>query len=112
MIYLFILGIAALGTALYLLIMYSSIPGAVDERFGKLEAMPENLDRWIVEDCDETRQAASSGLKRETRTLYSPAKGLFGRDKFVRQVRYRDLHTNEILRVDPEEQVLRKRHKA
>ncbi len=113
MIYIFVLTIAAIGTAFYLLVMYSSIPGAVEERFGELEALPDNLDKWLQEEGTEAADAAASeGLTREVRVLFVPKKGLFGQDKFVRQARYRDIKTNKILRVDPEEVVPRKRRRA
>lgn len=111
MIYLFILGIAALGTAFYLLIMYGSIPGAVSERFGELE-VPDQLDRWVTEEGTEAAMAAQAeGLRREVRVLLAPKRGLFGSDKLVHQSRYRDLETNEIARVDPDRVVPRRRRK-
>jgi hypothetical protein len=110
MIYLFILGVAALGTALYLLIMYSSIPGAVDERLGALEALPDHLDEWIADQgSPEGQRAAAEGLVRESRVIHIPAQGIFGRERFATQVRYRSVETQRVVRVEPETRVARKR---
>lgn len=108
MIFVFLVLAAGVGTGLYLLVIYSSIPGAVDERLGKLEPLPENLGQWMVDpDPGSTPEA---GLQRELRWLHEHG-GLFRKETLVRQVRYRDLQSGEIVRIDPEERLRRKRRK-
>jgi hypothetical protein len=113
LIYVFVLSAASLGTALYLLLMYSSIPGAVDERLGSIEPLPEDLDRWL---SDETsvhgRAAQERGLRREVRTLLVPAQGLFGREHFLKQARLRSPDTGEIIEVEAEVNTPRRRRRG
>ncbi len=112
MIVIFLVIAAGVGTTLYLLIMYSSIPGAIDERLGELEPLPDELGKWVTDqDSTEGKEAFDDGLSREVRLLHQPSKGLFGKEKLVRQVRYRNRQTGEIERVDPEVAELRKRAK-
>lgn len=111
MIFVLLIVAAAVGTGLYLLVMYSSIPGAVDERLGTLEPLPDNLGRWVVEDEPDETEAAE-GLVREVRILHHPPKGLLGRERLVKQVRYRNAQTGEIERVEPELVLPRKRTKV
>lgn len=113
MIYVFVLAIAAMGTALYLLIMYSSIPGAVDERLGTLEPLPENLDRWLEDDGSvQGRAARERGLRREVRTLLVPARGIFGRQSLLQQARLRNVVSGEIVEVEPEVSTPRRRRRG
>jgi hypothetical protein len=81
----------------------SHIPGAADERLGALEKLPDNLGSWVAD-----AELSSDGLVRESRHL-EPERGLFGRPKLLLQVRYRDPNTREILRIEPEVVVIRKR---
>lgn len=110
MIFVFLVLAAALGTGLYLLVMYSSIPGAVDERLGTLEPLPENLGRWVVEPSSDAEPASGERLQREVRWLHEPGR-LFRKETLIRQVRYRDLDTGEITRVDSAERLPRRRRK-
>lgn len=113
MIYIVVLTAAAIGSALYVLVMYSSIPGAVEERLGSLEALPEHVNEWVEDVASEAASVAQKeGLKREERVLHVPANGLFNREKLVRQARYRDAATNKIVRIEPEEQMVRKRRRS
>lgn len=110
MIIVFLLLAAAVGTGVYLLVMYSSIPGAVDERLGTLEPLPENLGQWVVDPSADAEPASGEHLQREVRWLHDPGR-LFHKETLIRQVRYRDLASGEITRVDPEERLPRKRRK-
>lgn len=113
MIYVFILAVAGVGFAVYLLVMYGSIPGAIEERLGTLEALPEDLNRWAQDlSSSEGRQALDVGQIREVRHRLESARGLFSRGKLIRQVRYRDGLTREIVRVEPEQRFCRKRTKS
>lgn len=112
MIFILLIVAAALGTGLYLLVMYSSIPGAIDERLGALEPLPDNLGRWVTDtDSPEGRDAQAKGLTREVRTLHHPPSGLLGKERLVTQVRYRNAHSGEIERVEPERSAARRRRK-
>jgi hypothetical protein len=112
MIFVFVLLVAAFGTGLYLAIMYSSIPGAVDERLGTLEALPDSLGQWVVDTVsDAGKQAAIAGKVREVRTLHQGG-GLFSREHFVVQVRLRNAETGEVESVESEQHVPRRRLKT
>lgn len=113
MIFIFLVIAAGLGTAIYLMVMYSSIPGAVDERLGELEPLPQTLGQWITDtDSDDAKRAKDSGLERQVRILHSPAKGLFTKEQLITQVRYKNAQTGEIDRVDPEVRAPRRRKKS
>jgi hypothetical protein len=107
----FLLMIAFIGAAFYVLVIYREVPGAVDQRLGVLEALPEDINRWKVDDdSEEGKAAAQKGQKREERLFHDPNGGGFlGGGKLVRQVRYRNRATNEVVRVDPDQLVTRKR---
>lgn len=107
----FLLMIAFIGALFYLLVIYREVPGAMEQRLGVLEALPEDINRWKVdEESDEGKAAAQKGQKREVRIFHDPNGGGFlGGGKLIRQVRYRNRATNEVMRVDPDEPVARKR---
>ncbi len=101
----FLVVIAIIGGLVYVLVIYREVPGAVEQRFGVLEALPEDIGQWKVdEDTEEGKAAVSQGLKRETRLFHDVRA-----NKLLRQTRYRNRATNEVLRVDPDETVKRKR---
>ncbi|HSC87541.1 MAG TPA: hypothetical protein VLC09_09740 [Polyangiaceae bacterium] len=106
MFYVFLLIVAAVGAAVYLTVFMSQVPGAKEERFGKLEPLPEHLGSWVR---DERPDAA--GRVRETRHLLEEKHGL-GSSQLVLQVRYRDPATDEIVHVEPEQFVQRRRIRA
>ena len=87
-------------------IFFSSQGSSLQEfLFGRYEAPPEHLNTWRDTGVEEP-----SGLLRQERLLF-PA----GRSEsrfLLRQVRYRDPHSNEIVRVAPEERVARRRVSA
>ena len=99
----FMFVIAAVGTAVYLLLFMSQVPGAQEERFGKLEPLPPRLGEWQRSDVPE-----ADGTIAELRFLFHESTGL-GAGKLVRQMRFRDPITDEIVRVGAEETVKRKR---
>lgn len=111
-IFLFVLGVAAVFSVLYLSIMYSSIPGAVDERLGKLEEVPTDLGQWVEDKTSEAgRRASQGGKRREVRTLLQ-AGGFLRREHFVVQGRLKNPETGEVESVEPEQRVPRRRHKG
>ena len=113
LLYLFLLLVAAVGAAIYWLAYFQNVPGAAEERFGKLEPLPPDLGKWrFDDDSDAGREAEAHGLRREVRYLYHPGSGLFRGGRLVRQVRYRSITTNKIERIDPEETIKRRRVKV
>jgi hypothetical protein len=108
--YVFLLGVAAAGSIIYLFIA-GLFPGLKEERFGVLEALPPNLGQWQLDaDSEAGRAAAAEGKKREVRLLYEEG-GLFSAGKLLRQARLRDAKTNEIVAVLPDEVLKRRRVK-
>ncbi len=99
--------VAALGVALYLLVIFRAVPGAVEERIGTLD-VPADVGVWKLDDeSPEGRGALAEGLRREVR-FWLDDSGIV-RMKLFRQTRYRSLATNEIVRVDPDERVALRR---
>lgn len=110
MIVVFVIIVAALGVGIYLTVVLRAVPGAVDERLGRLEALPPDLGQWVKDDASAEGQAASAeGLVRETRTLLESRGGLFGGEQLVQQVRYREGEGGKIVRVEPERRTARRR---
>jgi hypothetical protein len=100
--YLFLLGVAAAGGAIYLLLIaFGLFPGLKEERFGVLEPLPPNLGQW---QSDGERD----GQKREVRFLFEEG-GLFSAGRLLRQTRLRDAATNQISSVLPDEVIKRQR---
>lgn len=95
--------VAAVGAGAYVALFMTHVPGAMEERFGKLEPLPEDLGKWVREETP-----TEEGLIAERRHLYRESTGLGG-DKLLLQVRYRDPTSNEIVRVEPERVIKRKR---
>ena len=108
MLYLFLLILGLLGGAVYLVVFFKEVPGALEERLGRWEELPSELGVWRIEAGD----AESSALQRETRLLLRNAGGLFSSDKLIRQVRYRDRQTGKITHVERDEILKRKRVKG
>lgn len=108
--YLFLLGVAAVGGAIYLLLIaFGLFPGLKEERIGVLEPLPTNLGQWSLDtESDQGRDAAAAGHKREVRFLFQEG-GLLGGGKLLRQTRVRDAATNEILQIFPDEVIKRQR---
>ncbi len=112
MIYLFIVLIGALGFLAYLGIMFNAVPGTLDERFGTLEKLPDNLGTWTYDtESEEGAALAAAGKRLEIRHLLESS-GLLARKQYlIKQVRVRDLATNEIIEVRPEQRMVRRRRK-
>lgn len=72
---------------------------------GRLEPLPDDLNQW-----KDAGIATPSGLLRQERLLLSPGR-IWGA-RLLRQVRYKDPTTGEIVHVDPDEPVRRKRVSA
>ena len=108
MFYLFLLGVAAAGSLVYLFAA-GLFPGLKEERFGVLEPLPEKLGQWQDDiESEAGRAAAAAGQKREVRLLFEEG-GLFSSGRLLRQARLRDASTNKILSVLPDEVVKRRR---
>lgn len=107
MFYVFLLVAAALGTAIYLLFIFQSVPGAAEERLGTLEPLPEDLGKWRPDtNSEEALSATKEGLSREVRHFFEEDK-----QRLLFQARYRDARTHEIVRTDPDRVVKRRRHR-
>lgn len=104
--YLFLLGVGAVGAGAYLFLFMSHVPGAKDERLGVLEPLPPQMGEWV-----EQEARSSDGFVVERRYLNPESTGFSG-PKILLQVRYRDAETREIVRVDPEQVIKRKRVRA
>jgi hypothetical protein len=101
----FLIAIAFIGGLFYILVVHREVPGAMEQRFGVLEALPDDLGKWKVDvESEEGKAAAARGLKRESRLFHDVQA-----NKLLKQVRYRNQATNEIASVDPDEVVKRKR---
>jgi hypothetical protein len=112
MLYLLLALIGMAAVLVYVLVIFREVPGAVSERFGELESLPENLGQWMRDEhSGESRAAAERGLEREIRTWREPGGGWFGRDRLVLQVRYRNAATGQIDSVEPDVPLARRRVK-
>jgi hypothetical protein len=104
--YVFLIVIAALAIAVYLLLVFNNVPGAVEERLGTLEPLPEDIGVWHADaESDAGRTAHGAGLVREVRTFLDDG-------KLVRQVRYKSLASGDIVRVEKDERIKRRRVKV
>lgn len=105
MLYVLLLLIGAAGVAAYVLFVFMHVPGASKERLGELEPVPDDVGRWVLDtESAEGEAARSQGLLRERRLLLQE-----GGRRFIKQVRYRDAETREIVRIEPEEVIPRRR---
>lgn len=111
MIYLFVVFIGALGLLAYLGIMFNAVPGAVDERLGVLEALPEHLGEWVEDPDTEAQALLAQSKRREIRYLLESG-GLFRGQVLIKQSRIRDVASNEIVEVLPETRTRRRRRPA
>lgn len=99
--YVFLLIVGAVGALAYVFLFFSHVPGAKDERLGKLEPLPDEMSQWV-------ELGAHDGLVKEERRLFADP-GEMDQTKILVQTRYRDPETKEIVRVDPERTYRRKR---
>jgi hypothetical protein len=105
MFYLFLVIVGILGIGVYVLFIFNLVPGVKEERMGVLEALPDDVGKWRADESSEASRAATAdGLVRETRHYFYESTG-----KLVLQVRYKRKETGEIVRVEPEEPVKRRR---
>ncbi|MEO8900041.1 MAG: hypothetical protein ABI488_00570 [Polyangiaceae bacterium] len=105
MFYVFLLIVAALGVAVYLVFVFKLVPGAAEERLGVLEPLPDDIGQWHTdEESEQGKAALARERKREERLFFEEGKG-----RLVRQVRYRNLSDNAIEEVEPDQPVKRKR---
>lgn len=112
MLYLMLLFIGITAIAVYLLVVFREVPGAVAERWGELEGLPSDLGEWTTDEESEAAiDARERGLSREVRTWREPGAGWFGRDRLVLQVRYKNAQ-GEIDSVEPDRKIARRRLKA
>lgn len=112
MFYFFLLVIAIISLAVYVLFIFRVVPGAAEQRLGVLEPLPKDLGQWHVDETSPEAEAAQAeGQLREVRHIYTEAQGLLGQGRLVRQVRYVDRENGEIVRVEPEQIVKRRRIK-
>jgi hypothetical protein len=106
--YVFLVVVGLVGVALYVTLFVREVPGFAEQRFGKLEDLPADTGKWRQDpDSPEGKAAAAEGLRREVRHWFDSDK-----NKLSFQVRYRDAETNEIVKVEPDVAVKRKRIKV
>lgn len=108
MLYVFLLIVAVLGIGLYLLFFLQNVPGAVEERLGVLEPLPADLGVWKAVDTPGVPGAGGTRPEiREERLFLDEARG-----KLLHQVRFRNPDTGEIMRVEKDRAVKRRRIKC
>lgn len=113
MLYAFVFALGLLGLAAYLLVIFREVPGAVEERLGNLDALPDDIGQWRIDDSSAAGQAATArGEQREVRVWHQPSGGLFGGERLCEQVRYRHIDSGEIARSEPDRPLKRRRHKS
>jgi len=109
-VFLLAVGLAALGV--YVTLILNLVPGAAEERLGVLEELPPDIGVWKVDDVSPEDDAlAAQGLSREVRLYHQQNTGWAGRERLIRQVRYRNRATGEIVRVEPDRVIKRRRVK-
>jgi hypothetical protein len=113
MLYLMLLFVGLTAVAVYLLVVFREVPGAVTERWGELEGLPDDLGEWIRDlDSEAAIEARQRGLEREVRSWREPGTGWLGRDRLLLQVRYRNAETGEIESAEPDRVIPRRRRKV
>jgi len=106
---LLLLFVALVIALLYFFVFFSEVPEVARERFGELEDLPDELGKWQVEESsEEARAARAAGLIREQRLCRDP-RGGFGEGRLLRQVRYRSTTSGQVVQVEPDEVVKRRR---
>lgn len=112
MIYFVFLGIAFLLCVCYALVVLAYVPGLADERLGVLEELPEDADQWKIDTESTQAQAAhANGLICETRLWIDGHGDFLCREKILRQVRYLDPDTHEVVRSEKDVRIWRRRVK-
>ncbi len=106
-----LLSIAAVAIGAYLFLVFREVPGAIEERLGQYEDLPQDIGEWVRDSNSEhAAKAQAAGQFREVRVLLVDG-GMFKGQRLVRQARYRSLETNKIERIEPDEELKRKRVK-
>ena len=105
MFYVFLVLVGIAGIGVYVLFIFNLVPGAQEERLGVLEPLPRDVGQWSADTESPAGQAAArENLTREVRHFFYESSG-----KLVLQARYKHKQTAEIVRVEPEVSVRRKR---
>lgn len=113
MLYVFVVVLGLLGVAAYLLVIFREVPGAIEERLGTLDALPEHVGQWRAdEESSLGRAALQNGERREIRLWCQQGGGWFSSQRLYEQARYRNLVSNEIVRSDPDRPIRRQRRKT
>ncbi len=87
----------------------SQVPGAAEDRLGVYEPLPPDLGKWKTDESAPAAQAAAaSGQLREIRWFFQEA-GIGSGGTLIQQVRLRDTKSGEILVVEPEVAIKRRR---
>jgi hypothetical protein len=108
--YVFLGIVSLLGVGIYLVFIFKLVPGAAEERLGVLEPLPDDINQWRIDEASELGQAAlARQRRREERLYFEEGKGLMAQGRLVHQVRYRNLTSNAIEEVEPDQPVKRKR---
>lgn len=87
---------------IFLVFFVANGTSASEVFLGELEPLPERLGEWI-----ELASLSSGELVEERHLLLGEGKS----GVLVRQRRFRDPNTREIVRIEPEERVIRRRRK-
>jgi hypothetical protein len=107
-VFLVVVGLAAVG--IYVTLILHLVPGAAEERLGVLEDLPSDLGVWKTDESSpESGTATARGMIRQVRTYQEATGGWFGGPRLIRQVRYRDQVTGDIVHVDPDKPMKRRR---
>ena len=108
MFYVFLLLVGLVCLAAYVLFIFNTVPGAKEERLGVIEPLPADTGTWkLDQDSEAGKRAKSEGLEREVRNYFYE-----NDQRLVQQVRYRNPATREIVRVEQDVAVKRKRIKV
>jgi hypothetical protein len=103
--YVFLVVVGVVAAALYVTLFVKEVPGFAEQRLGKLEDLPPDVGKWREDaESPEASAARDEGLVREVRHWWDSE-----RSKLWLQVRYRDAKTREIVRVEPDVPVKRRR---
>ncbi len=111
MLYAFVLLCGLVAAGAYVLFFMSQVPGAAEDRLGVYEALPPDLGKWKPEESTAAAQAGlAAGQLREIRWFFQEA-GIGSGGNLIQQVRVRDIKSGEILVVEPEVVIKRRRIK-
>ena len=113
MLFAILLGMALIPCVIYAVVAMLEVPGMADERLGVLEDLPQDVGEWIVDtESAQAIAAAKEGLTCETRLWIDPEGDFLKREKIMRQVRYLDPDTGDVVRSEKDVRVKRRRVKT